>query len=340
MKITTQSILILFGILAFSIAACIPITFIAMPFLQPSQAQPIDAAATMRAILTQSASNATQFAPPTPIPATPVPATTVPPTRTAVPTAVSYCDWVRFVKDVSVPDGTSFAAGEVFTKTWRLQNRGTCTWTPDYSLVYASGDPMGSSMVVALPGYVAPGETVDVSVMLTATNSTGKHTGYWMLRNQYGTLFGGGNEAEEAFFVEIITRPDSYDATLTGNLSYPSEFIPAMRVAAFSLTNGNVYFTDTAKGQGVYSLNVPGGTYYVVAYPYEGTPGNIGQAASWSMGGGTFSGGYTKAVQCGLTAQCLDHALVAVVAFPGQALAVDPGDWYALEGSFPRMPGR
>src|SRR5512134_463768 len=162
MKLTTNSILILFGILAFAIMACFPVTLMAMPLLQPSQPDSPDTAATVQAVVTQTVYAMTQNAP-TAIPATatPVPPTSTPirPTNTATP--VSYCDWTIFVKDVTIPDGSQLAPGEVFTKIWRLQNRGTCTWTPDYMLVYTSGDPMGSTTAVRLPGNVAPGQTVD-----------------------------------------------------------------------------------------------------------------------------------------------------------------------------------
>ena len=40
------------------------------------------------------------------------------------------------------------------------------------------------------------------------------------------------------------------NGTITGKLSYPSEFLPPMRVVAFSLTDKKAYFVDTAKGQG------------------------------------------------------------------------------------------
>ena len=194
MKLTTNSILIFFGIIALVIMACFPVTLIAMPLLQPAQPNSVDSMATIQAIVTQTMSAA-----PTAIPATatPVPATSTPiqPTNTAV----SYCDWVAFVKDVTIPDGTQFSAGEVFTKTWRLQNRGTCTWTSDYMLVYTSGDQMGSTTAVRLPGNVAPGQTVDVSVTLTAPNVNGFQRSYWMLRNPSGALFGSGNQANEAF---------------------------------------------------------------------------------------------------------------------------------------------
>ena len=208
MKLTTNSILIVFGIIAFAIMACFPVTLIAMPLLQPAQPNSVDSMATIQAIVTQTMVAATQNAPTSiPATATPVPATSTPvtPYEYGCPHA-TYCDWVAFVKDVTIPDGTQLSAGEVFTKTWRLQNRGTCTWTPDYMLVYTSGDQMGSTTAVRLPGNVAPGQTVDVSVTLTAPAVNGYQRSYWMLRNPSGALFGSGIKANEAFYVEIKVK--------------------------------------------------------------------------------------------------------------------------------------
>jgi hypothetical protein len=269
MKLTTNSILILFGIIAFAIMACFPVTLIALPLLQPAQAEPNDAMATIQAIVTQTMSASTQN-PPTAIPATatPVPATStpVPSTNTAVPTAVTYCDWVAFVKDVTIPDGTQMATGEVFTKVWRLKNRGTCTWTPDYMLVYTSGDQMGSTTAVRLPAYVAPGQTVDVSVTLTAPASAGEHIGYWMLRNPSGALFGTGSKANEAFYVEIKTVSNEGYGTVTGSLCYPSEFNPPMTLYIEKAGTGETIQFWIPEAQNVYSAIVPSGTYYVYAW--------------------------------------------------------------------------
>ena len=168
MKLTTNSILILFGIFALAVMACFPITMLALPLIKPTQIAPSDPAATVQAMVTQTMYAMTQNAPTqTPIPATatPLPPTNTPvsPTNTPLPTAttVSYCDWVTFVKDVSIPDGTKFQAGDSFTKVWRLKNRGTCMWTADYMLVFVSGDQMGGTTAIRLPGNVAPGQTVD-----------------------------------------------------------------------------------------------------------------------------------------------------------------------------------
>jgi hypothetical protein len=126
--------------------------------------------------------------------------------------------------------------------------------------------------------------------------------------------------------------------TLTGKLSYPSEFIPPSRVVAFSLTDGNAYFVDTAMNQSEYSLDLPAGSYYVVSYPHEGSPGTTSQADSYSLGGGPFAGGYTQMVPCGLAVGCDDHTLLPVTVTAGQTITADPADWYAPEGTFPPMP--
>jgi hypothetical protein len=128
------------------------------------------------------------------------------------------------------------------------------------------------------------------------------------------------------------------NATITGKLSYPSEFLPPMRVVLFSVTNGKAYFVDTAEGQGQFSLNVPAGTYYLVSYPYEATAGNTGQVDSYTLGGGPFAGGYTQMVPCGLAFGCDDHTLLPITVAEGQTVTADPGDWYAPEGTFPPMP--
>jgi Ig-like domain from next to BRCA1 gene len=117
--------------------------------------------------------------------------------------AATTCDWAQFIADVTVPDGTSFAPGAAFTKTWRLKNIGTCTWSTSYALVFASGEKMGATTVVNLPSSVAPGATVDLTVNMTAPATTGKYRGYWQLRNASNVLFGIGTYANKPFWVEI-----------------------------------------------------------------------------------------------------------------------------------------
>jgi len=264
MKFNTNSILIVFGIIALAIMACFPVTLIAMPLLQPAQPNPNDSVATVQAIVTQTMYAATLNAPTSiPATATPVPATSTPirPTNTAVPT--SYCDWVMFVKDVTIPDGTSFAPGEVFTKIWRLQNHGTCTWTPDYDIVFHSGSQM-SGTEMQVPGYVAPGQSVDVAVTFTAPTAPGHYVGYWILRNAAGRLFGSGAMADETFYVDINVKNLPH-GTVSGALCYPSEFNPPMTLYFEKAgTNESIQFS-IPENQNFYSV-LPNGKYYAYAW--------------------------------------------------------------------------
>jgi plastocyanin len=123
--------------------------------------------------------------------------------------AWSTCDWAQFVADVTVPDGTSFLPGATFKKTWRLKNIGTCTWSTSYALVFDTGEKMGAPTSVNLPSGVAPGQTVDISVDMTAPTAAGHYIGYWKFKNASGVLFGIGSTANKSFWVEINVSSSS-----------------------------------------------------------------------------------------------------------------------------------
>ena len=139
----------------------------------------------------------------TPLPPTatekPAPTATPRPTATPLP-----CNLASFVKDVNVPDGTTFAPGAAFTKSWRLRNAGSCTWDSGYRLVFFKGQDMDGT-TTRLPKVVEPGETVDVSVNLVAPDATGTYQGYWMLRDVDGR-FGIGSDGETPFWVKIRVK--------------------------------------------------------------------------------------------------------------------------------------
>ena len=136
----------------------------------------------------------------------PVPVTQVPP---------SSCDKAQFIADVTVPDGTTYAAGSTFNKTWRLKNIGACTWTTSYQLVFYSGEQMSGPSALTFPQSVAPGQTVDLTVTLTAPSTAGLYRGYWMFKNANGALFGIGYYANKPWWVEINVTGSSATFTPT-----------------------------------------------------------------------------------------------------------------------------
>lgn len=266
MKLTTNNIIIIFGVMVLCLLALIPISVFAMPLLEAGRTEP-DPQATVQAMVTQTMIALTQSAPTQ----TPVPATnTAVPTATMIPATapVAYCDWMAFVTDITIPDGTNFQPGETFVKTWRIKNRGTCSWTPDYMLVFNGGDQMGGTTSVRLPGYVAPGQTIDVSVTFTAPTNPGSYKGYWILRNASGALFGTGDRANTPIYVDIRVRqtdPPPH-GTIAGSLCYPSEFNPPMTLYVESVKTGDRIQFAIAESQLYYSVLVPNGWYYVYAW--------------------------------------------------------------------------
>jgi len=100
---------------------------------------------------------------------------------------------VRFVKHVTVEDGSEFMPGTSFVKTWRFRNEGTVAW-PEKSVLICVGkkaDRIGAlTDVVMLERSVLPGEEIDVSVNMIAPSGAGSYTGYWKLADASGRKFG------------------------------------------------------------------------------------------------------------------------------------------------------
>lgn len=193
------------------------------------------AAQTVQAMTTRTPATVTPTTRPT---ATQPAAVTLPPIAT-VPGSTSTpslaCDSAEFVNDVTIPDDTLLKPDENFTKTWQLQNVGSCSWTTGYKIVFASGDAMNAPTAVSLPANVGPGQVVDISVNLTAPTQPGTYQAFFKLQNTSGQAFGLRSNRNGPFWVKIkvggesftvnsvLVVPDKTDATgacpLTINLT-------------------------------------------------------------------------------------------------------------------------
>jgi hypothetical protein len=119
----------------------------------------------------------------------------------------------------SVPDGTKVEIGGTFKKLWTFKNVGTCTWTPEFSLVWQQGEAFGTKGTIAFadltsdemsPDFVddaiSPGEHLTIEVGMLAPEDQGTYKGYWMLRSDAGILFALGPDGRAWFWVEIETQ--------------------------------------------------------------------------------------------------------------------------------------
>ena len=149
--------------------------------------------------------------------------TQVPPTAsptsdplTAHPTPSCH-DSAVFVEDVTYPDNTRLDAGEKFTKTWKLQNTGTCTWT-GYTVTFVSGDKLDAPDSISVPETEADA-SVEVSIDLVAPAEDGAYTGNFELKNAEGEAVPLGTES--TFWVKILVgKEEAAVEQSVGNCTY------------------------------------------------------------------------------------------------------------------------
>lgn len=182
----------IFGIAIFLLAAC---NFPSRDADAPDAAEQTLTSVAQTVIATLQGTGTPQ--PPTSeIPTLPATVTFNPPPTGSPATGVP-CNYVLFMGDISVDDGTKFLPGEGFTKVWRLKNAGSCTWNTSYGITFDSGEALSAPATVYLPGTVAPGQEVDVAVAMKAPTTPGSYRGNWRMRDQNGAKFG------TTFYVDI-----------------------------------------------------------------------------------------------------------------------------------------
>lgn len=203
------------------VTACSPLTMI-----QPTR-EPLQSTPESKPVVTAVA-KPMQAQPPAPVVAK---ATVVLPTSAPTPTVVEQSaapsapvvpercqDAAQYITDDGL-DGTTYAPNTPFTKTWALKNTGTCTWDSHYAVTYLSG-----TILTQQPGYfivpqsqmVEPGQTVNISVGMTAPAENGNYRSDWGLKREDGSLIpiqGGVNR--QAFYVKIQVNNGSANGTVT-----------------------------------------------------------------------------------------------------------------------------
>jgi len=135
---------------------------------------------------------------PEPTIATPVPvaAPAVPPVE-HVPTTASAAAQLprpslRFVRDRSLPDGTTVLPGEQgLRKLWDVRNDGLHGWPVGSMLVFAGGDVLHRGAFVGEPvPLLQPGEEGQLAVSLTVPDQTGRYVSYYRMQTAEGQNFG------------------------------------------------------------------------------------------------------------------------------------------------------
>lgn len=160
------------------------------------------------------------------------------------------CNNSAYVADVTYSDDTAVTPGQAIVKTWKLQNTGSCAWTATYKVSFVSGNAMGGT-ATPIGISVAPGQSADISVNLTAPATAGDAIGYWILTNDSGQNFGS------SFYIKV-----KVGGTATTGTAVTGTAVTGTPGTVTATTTSSVP-TPVAANNPVITLNcTPNGTQY------------------------------------------------------------------------------
>jgi hypothetical protein len=114
------------------------------------------------------------------------------------PTTVMDCtDVLSFIEDLTIPDGSQAAPGDLLDKRWSVRNNGTCNWGEGYTIRLIAGPEMAAEPQQALIPARAGTEAI-IQINFKAPAETGTYISAWQAFNPAGLPFG------DQFFINII----------------------------------------------------------------------------------------------------------------------------------------
>ena len=122
----------------------------------------------------------------------------------------------------------------------------------------------------------------------------------------------------------LLTSCSSTSGTVKGTVCYPAEYIPAMIVYLKNKETGKIYSLDIEENQKPFKFKkIPEGNYIAFAYTVQEV---LTGAKDKSI---ITNGGYTHAVPCGLTVDCIDHSLLVFKVKNGKTTKkIQICDWF------------
>jgi transcriptional regulator with XRE-family HTH domain len=124
---------------------------------------------------------------------------TASPRRPASPSAVSSPtashpripgDSSAFVRDVTYPDGSTVTVGQRFAKTWEIRNTGAVLWHARYLTRQGANGPGLCALPAMTPiPDTRPGQTVQITVMITAPSLPGSCRVDWKMTDADGRYY-------------------------------------------------------------------------------------------------------------------------------------------------------
>jgi hypothetical protein len=174
------------------LTACLP-QAAPTPFIPPTRVEAVPTAATN---IVFASPTAVEIAMPTAT-VTPRPSPTPEePTATPLPPCSAS---LRYLGDITYPDGTLVSPGQRIQKQWLVENNGSCDWERGHRLKLVGGFPLGVFGEVALYPARAGTQAV-IEIDFTAPLEAGLYRTAWQAFNPDGAPFG------DAVYMEIVVQ--------------------------------------------------------------------------------------------------------------------------------------
>jgi hypothetical protein len=166
--------------------------------------------------------------------------------------------------DITIPDGTRMTPGQDFSKTWRLANVGSCTWTRQYAVIFFSGNSLDAYQTHPLLAEVLPGQMIDITIDMQAPEQEGIYQSNWILVDPQGELFGIGPNGDAPFWarIEVVSLLTATPTASPTPTSTPVVYLSGEE----DLMNGNTLDLDSA------ALNPDDVTLADLQFDYGGAP--------------------------------------------------------------------
>jgi next-to-BRCA1 protein 1 len=100
---------------------------------------------------------------------------------------------------VNFPDDTIVQPGDRISKTWLVENNGTCNWDAGYRLRFAGGAPLGTEAERALYPALA-GTQANLQINFIAPEAPGTYRSEWRAYDPSGAIFG------DALYIQISVQ--------------------------------------------------------------------------------------------------------------------------------------
>jgi hypothetical protein len=106
---------------------------------------------------------------------------------------------LKFISDITIPDGTEASIGQAMEKKWEVENNGTCNWINGYTLRLVAGGSLGANPQQALYPALA-GSRANLQINFLAPTAPGSYKSAWQAYGLDDKPFG------EVIYIQIEVK--------------------------------------------------------------------------------------------------------------------------------------